>query len=85
MADTPTPNAALNLVGGLSVEVERVAAKLTRWKGYCRDMPEMARGMRPAMALMTSALTLARTALNLGDIEPMLAALQNLREYDDND
>ena len=75
----------LNLVGGLSAEIERVGAKATRWKGYMRETPELAAGMRLGLAVMENRLAEARTALNSGDVLLMIPAYQNLKDYSDDD
>lgn len=66
-------------------EIERVSAKRERWNGYCKDMPAMAAGMKPAMAMMGMAIDAAKKAIAENDAVASIAALEALRGFDSDD
>lgn len=74
------------LPGALAAEIDRVARKHERWKGYAEDMPPNARaGMIVSMRMMESEIAAAKAAVNRGDIGEMAAALESLKDYDDDE
>jgi hypothetical protein len=80
-----TEDEATNFVGALSAEIERVRLKQERWKGYMAADAAMAVSLQLGYQIMVVELAGAREALNSGEIVPMIAALQTLRGYSDDD
>ena len=66
-------------------EIERVSAKRERWKGYAAADPVMANALRPAMFLMTRAITRGKEAAIGDDPAEAILALEDLCGFDDND
>jgi hypothetical protein len=69
---------ATNLVGGLGEEIERVT-KIRSLYESLRGTPGV--NVEFAIAMMNASLKNAQTALNGGEIEPMMAAIEDLRTF----
>lgn len=73
------------LPGALVAEIARVARKHERWAGYAAEMPAAGRnGMQFTMRMMSAEIAAAKAAMNSGDIAAMAAALNSLKDYDDD-
>lgn len=64
-------------------EIERVAAKRERWKQYALGAPRAQ--FRPGIALMTIAIGNAKKAILEDDAVTSVAALQALRDFNEDD
>ena len=70
-----------NSVGSeLLNEIERVSAKRERWKGYV-----MGPAGEPGIFLMTQSIERGKIAVQSADPAEAIAALVDLRSWDDND
>ena len=65
-------------------EIERVSRKAERWKGYMREAPELASGMKIGLALMEAEIKQEKKAVQ-GDVAEAILALETLRGYSDDD
>ncbi len=74
-----------NMVIGLSDQITRVSAKAERWRGYMKEMPEMAQGMSIGLKVMEAEIDRARKALASGDLLQMIPAYHELKGYSDDD
>ena len=73
------------LADALPREIARVTAKRDRWIKMTADHPEMASGMNFTIALMQHEIMSAVQACASGDVTEMMAALESLRGYSDDD
>ena len=72
------------LADALPREIARVTAKKERWKGYMRDH-DMGPGMQLSINIMRAEIENAVQACASGDVTKMMAALESLRGYSDDD
>jgi hypothetical protein len=70
-------------VSELLNEIERVSAKRERWKGYALGAPRAE--FRPGIHLMTMAIDNAKKAIADDDAVASIAALQALRDFNEDD
>lgn len=66
-------------------EIARVSAKRDRWRGMAKEHPELGPGMGLTIAIMQAEIDLAIRACATGDVIEMMAALETLRGYNDDD
>jgi hypothetical protein len=71
------------LADALPREIARVSAKRDRWRDMMKEHPELGPGMAFTIAIMQAEIDRAVKACAHGDIGEMLAALQSLKDYDD--
>lgn len=71
------------LADALPAEMARVRDKRDRWITLAAEHPELGPGMQLTIAIMGAELDRAAQAAASGDVADMLAALQSLRDYDD--
>jgi hypothetical protein len=72
------------LADALPREIARVTAKKERWIGYMRDH-DMGPGMQFSINIMAAEIDEAIKACATGDVVAMMAALESLRGYSDDD
>jgi hypothetical protein len=73
------------LADALPREIKRVSAKRDRWIAMAKEDPVLGMGMVLGSALMQVEIEGAVRACASGDVVEMLAVLQDLKEYDDDD
>jgi len=73
------------LADALPREIARVTAKKERWQEMARKHPDMAQGMAISIAIMDAEIKGAIQAAANHDTAAMLAALEGLRGYNDDD
>ncbi|WP_108482293.1 hypothetical protein [Oceaniglobus ichthyenteri] len=73
------------LADALPREIARVSAKRDRWRDMAAEHPAIAMGMNMTIAIMQAEIDHAVRACAIGDVVEMMAALDSLRGYDDND
>lgn len=67
-------------------EIERVAAKRERWRGYAAELPpQSAIGFGLTIGVMTAEIEAAKRALISNDAVECIACLKSLEGYDDAD
>lgn len=71
----------MDIATALLEEIHRVVAKRTRWNEMSKTMPTLKLGI----AVMDMELRDAKASLLSGDIIAIMASLQALKDYDDND
>jgi hypothetical protein len=69
----------------LLYEIERIAAKRERWRGYAKMGPSGAIGFGLAIGVMTQEIEAAKRALMNNDALECIACLKSLEEYSDDD
>lgn len=72
------------LADALPREIARVTAKKERWQGYMRDH-DMGPGMQLSINIMQAEIEQAVKACASGDVIEMMAALESLKGYSDDD
>lgn len=65
-------------------EIDRVAAKRERWRGYQTEVSPQG-NLAPAILLMTMAIERGKQAAQSGDVADSIAALRELKGFDSND
>lgn len=72
------------IADALPREIARVTAKKERWQAYMRDH-DMGPGMQLSINIMQMEIENAVKACASGDVTEMMAALESLRGYNDDD
>ena len=72
------------LADALPREIARVTAKKERWQGYMKEH-DMGPGMQLSINIMQMEIENAVKACASGDVTEMMAALESLRGYSDDD
>ena len=73
------------LADALPREIERIAAKRDRWIAIAKDHPDVGHGMTFTIAIMQAEIGSAVRACANGDVVEMMAALESLKGYSDDD
>ena len=76
---------AATLADALPREIARISAKRDRWRDILKDHPSIGPGMQISINIMQAKIDLAVKARASGDIVEMLASLQSLKAYNDDD
>ena len=73
------------LADALPREIARVSAKRDRWLSLMKEHPQLGLGMALTTRIMQAEIAQAVSACANGDIGEMLASLQSLKDYSDDD
>jgi hypothetical protein len=69
----------------LLTEIERISAKLERWRVFAEENPILGTSIAISIANMTAAIHEGQEALRSDDPARVILALEALHSYDDED